>query len=81
MTIPAAEDNQFHQENQRFFLVWSNEHGGWWKKRDCGYSSDVELAERYTHKQALKRCTWEGETRIPPNEVMVLAPEYAGLQL
>jgi len=63
------------------WIVWSNEHGAFWGMDHCGYVSDVRYAGRYTTEEAKKICDWQGEPRNPPNEVTLVAPECAGLQL
>lgn len=66
----------------QLYLVWSNEHRMWWAPGHRGYVSIISQAGRYTRRQAEQICEnanfaqFEGQE---PNEVMVLAPEYAGL--
>lgn len=38
------------------YLVWSNEHGGWWRPENAGYSRDIREAGRYTHREAMVIC-------------------------
>ena len=38
------------------YLVWSNEHGGWWGPGGFGYAPDLRSAGRFTRAQALKIC-------------------------
>lgn len=38
------------------YLVWSNEHCGWWGPDARGYSSNLALAGRYTREAALLIC-------------------------
>jgi len=39
------------------YLIWSNEHRGWWAPGRAGYVRRVEDAGRYTQEQALGICT------------------------
>jgi hypothetical protein len=61
------------------YLVWSNEHGRWWRANHQGYTSIIALAGRYRRKEAMEICDG-ANFAIPkgrePNEVMVLAPEH-----
>ncbi|WP_433520099.1 hypothetical protein ACQP2T_63905 (plasmid) [Nonomuraea sp. CA-143628] len=62
----------------RIYLVWSNEHGAWWRPNRAGYTGDVWEAGRYAEAEAAEVCRkaahgWR-DGSLPP-EVMVLAPE------
>jgi hypothetical protein len=41
---------------ERLYLVWSNEHGAWWRPGRQGYTRSLAEAGRYTHAQALDIC-------------------------
>jgi hypothetical protein len=66
------------------FLVWSNEHGGWWRKGGYGYTLDLAVAGRYSQEAADgivdrasrggPRGALSGGVYVYP-EVAVLAPE------
>ena len=38
------------------YVVWSNEHRGWWKKGQFGYTDKLADAERYSRNGALNVC-------------------------
>jgi hypothetical protein len=38
------------------YLVWSNEHRGWWKPGGRGYSPGLQSAGRFSREQAIKIC-------------------------
>jgi hypothetical protein len=72
------------------FLVWSNQHGMWWRADHRGYTQHIEEAGRYTRAEAdaiVYDATIGGELgreRTDPvtgreyrqfTEVVVLAPE------
>ncbi len=38
------------------YLVWSNEHAGWWKAGRWGYATGLEGAGRFTREEALRIC-------------------------
>jgi hypothetical protein len=38
------------------YLIWSNEHGGWWGPNGCGYSTGLIGAGEYTRDEALRYC-------------------------
>ena len=35
------------------WVVWSEEHGGWWRPGRSGYTPSLELAGRYTEAEAV----------------------------
>ena len=65
-------------DEKSIWLIWSNEHGAWWRPASCGYIRVIEEAGRYPRSEAQEIC--DGANRyLPkgtkPNEVMVLSPE------
>lgn len=61
------------------WLIWSNEHSGWWAHARQGYTYDVAKAGRYSMADALKICSNANIYLTPngaPNEVMTPAPEF-----
>lgn len=38
------------------YLVWSNEHRGWWKKGMHGYSYGLDDAQAFSRDEALRIC-------------------------
>lgn len=38
------------------YLIWSNEHRGWWRPGSHGYSSNLRHAGRYSRGNALRIC-------------------------
>jgi hypothetical protein len=42
--------------NGNLYLVWSNEHAGWWAQGRFGYTTDVAKAGRYTRERAIEIC-------------------------
>lgn len=62
------------------YLIWSNEHGAWWRRLEDGYTQDLALAGRYPRGRAVEivaaaNVALRGEDE--PNEVMVVAPEHS----
>lgn len=59
------------------FLIWSIEHGSWWRSNHDGYTSDVKEAGRYSFDEAIDICN-NPHTVKPgiPNEAIVLAETY-----
>lgn len=73
---PAARDED------RVWLVWSNEHAAWWGANHCGYYMDIDSAGRYTLAEALAiqtgaRDGWDPNGGTNPPEIVTPAPEYA----
>lgn len=59
-------------------LIWSNEHGAWWRAAGRGYTADINEAGRYSPDgaaSALAGAVPDGPYDGWPNEVLVLAPE------
>jgi hypothetical protein len=40
------------------YLVWSNEHKGWWRADSAGYTSSSKEAGRYSRGEAIEICRW-----------------------
>lgn len=61
----------------RWYLIWSNEHEGWWGSSEVGYVENHKIAGRYTHGQAKMICDRAniGSPMNEPNEVCI--PEWA----
>lgn len=38
------------------YLVWSNEHGAWWRANSQGYTMHLAMAGQYERDEALKIC-------------------------
>ena len=38
------------------YLIWSNEHGAWWRNAGRGYTLDVALAGLYPRDEAINIC-------------------------
>lgn len=69
---------------EKLWLIWSNEHNGWWRANRQGYCHFRKDAGKYTYEQALEICAnanyGHGRRRIggnkdrekdAPNECMV----------
>lgn len=37
-------------------LIWSNEHGAWWRPQRCGYTPYKSLAGEYSLEEAVQIC-------------------------
>lgn len=44
-------------DNESVYLIWSIEHGGWWRTGECGYTSDIEQAGWYLVDDTLRILT------------------------
>lgn len=42
--------------NSDVYLIWSNEHLGWWKPGKNGYTRDLSKAGHYSYHQAIEIC-------------------------
>jgi len=64
------------EEGARIWLVWSNEHGAWWRPNTWGYTYQISEAGRYTEAEAIRHSQSRPATPTAPcPEVMLLAPE------
>jgi len=62
------------------YLIWSNQHGAWWRPRRAGYTTVTLLAGRYDADEAdeiLREANFNPSA--PPNEVKCLAPPAAAI--
>jgi len=62
---------------EKAWLVWSHEHGLWWRANNRGYTSSIDEAGRYTLTDALSCC--DIRSRRPdgtPNEIVQPSPEW-----
>lgn len=61
------------------YLIWSNEHGAWWRPGWIGYTRTESQAGRYDKKEAMRICK-DAAIATPQDavkpEVMFLAPEH-----
>lgn len=61
------------RKETREWLIWSNEHNGWWATNKCGYVKERKHAGRYTYKEALEIVESANiGLKDIPNETMVL---------
>lgn len=57
------------------WLIWSNEHGKWWRPNERGYTPIIAEAGRYPKRTADLICEKANYRPGLINEVAVLAPE------
>lgn len=66
---------------ERPWLVWSNEHGAFWRPNESGYTARIEEAGRYSKAQAEAICkdasprAWSTSPNDVPPEICMPAPE------
>lgn len=56
------------------WLIWSNEHTGWWRPNSSGYTASMKEAGRYDYDEAVDICINArsfGGDRMPPPETMI----------
>lgn len=61
------------------YLVWSNEHGAWWRPGGHGYTQQLDDAGRFTPERAaaiVVDAGYHGPGGLA-NEVTVVAPEHS----
>ena len=59
--------------SERIYLVWSNEHGAWWRTHAHGYTLHLKEAGRFTRKEAIsysKARDWRPGERLPELPVL-----------
>lgn len=62
------------------YFIWSNEHRGWWRPGNFGYTTAAHKAARFSKGDA-ERIVAEANKIIPDQEIMVIAPDPAIIQL
>jgi hypothetical protein len=64
------------------YLIWSNEHRGWWKPNHHGYTTRADKAGQFSFEEAKQICDNANRyTRLGQNEIMVEAPSRAQIAL
>ena len=66
------------------YLIWSFEHGAWWRPARAGYTKLIMQAGLYRHNEALDICRRANEylpREQDPHEAMVPAPDWLILAL
>ena len=62
-------------EKDLLWMIWSNEHGAWWRPNSCGYTCKVEEAGLFGYDEAKSICfppSFRGiASDWPPPEIMV----------
>jgi hypothetical protein len=56
------------------WLIWSNEHRGWWKPNRCGYCKRRDEAGRYGFEEAKQIVTdanYAPECAVIPDDTMI----------
>jgi hypothetical protein len=58
------------------YVIWSEEHGQWWRPGEFGYTRSLRKAGRYTIKQAERICAKANLAATPPafNEIAIPDP-------
>jgi len=74
----AAETKKAEQSRMRY-LIWSNEHRGWWKANRHGYTTRTDKAGQFSFEQATEILA--RANRIKVEEIMVEAPSRDLIEL
>lgn len=56
---------------ERKYLIWSVEHGAWWKPNSMGYTHRRIEAGIYSEEEAMEICDKANIGRETPHEVML----------
>lgn len=59
------------------YVIWSNEHAGWWRPGEAGYTPDLAEAGYYPRARAMQiaRSQWRMPVRGVPNEIAISLPD------
>ena len=71
---PVDETPIRERPQDKCWLIWSNEHGAWWKSARRGYTPNREEAGHYSFAEAVEICgadTKYGRLRNVPSETMI----------
>lgn len=77
--MPPIDENT--PTDQDLWVLWSNDHGAFWRENACGYTQDVSKAGRFSREFAeavvASDCKRSSSTlpRDVPAEVMLPAPK------
>jgi hypothetical protein len=63
------------------YLIWSNEHRGWWKKNLHGYTTLTHKAGQFSLEEASEIVASANRYSKEVEEAMVLAPSRGQLEL
>lgn len=50
------------------YLIWSVEHGAWWRPKRTGYTESYDIAGRYSKQEAYNisaRANWNSLNEVP----------------
>lgn len=61
------------------YLIWSNEHRGWWKPTLHGYTTRTDKAGQFSHEEASGIVA--DANRLKVEEIMVEAPSFDQIAL
>lgn len=80
----AARQRKGHQMEEQY-LVWSHEHGAWWRPNRAGYTVHLEDAGLYSRDEAISICAesrdgW-GMRQDVPSEIPVRGGDAAACRL
>lgn len=76
----CLDERMVADEPQAMWLVWSHEHGGWWKTGGWGYTDSIAFAGRFTEERAREICTnaaYGWADGLPPEVMIPLTVAYA----
>ncbi len=67
-------DKQIAAKNETKFLIWSIEHGAWWRPNEAGYTLSRRDAGQYDFNKAVEICRGANRfTKNTPHEAMIPA--------
>lgn len=65
------------------YYIWSFEHNGWWRRNNCGYTTDIKLAGKYSYGNAKQICD-NANAYQPidkPNEEMICIDDSSRISI
>jgi len=65
------------------YYIWSFEHNGWWRRNNCGYTSSLRQAGKYTHGNAKQICDNANayQPTNNPNEEMIHVTDHSRIEV
>ena len=61
------------QTDSDTYLIWSNEHGAWWRPNAAGYTMRIEEAGRYSREEAISHSRVRDQHRDRPLPEIAIA--------
>jgi len=68
--------------NNLDYYIWSFEHNAWWRRYNCGYTTDLKQAGKYAYHNAKQICDNANayQSIDEPNEEMIHINDHSRIK-